>query len=237
MTVNEILAYLKKHGSSSNVSGMARFGITPAKAFGVHTPTVRKLAKEIGTDHSLALSLWKTKYHEARILATLIADPEKVTEELMEIWVNDFDSWAVCDACCGELFVYTPFAIQKTDEWCHREKEFVKRAGFVMIAELAVHRKDIANEIFLRFFPVIECEATDERNFVRKAVNWALRQIGKRNASLNRKAIALSRKLSKMNNSTARWIGNDAIKDLHSPIVIRRLSKLKFRTKRRSTKN
>lgn len=227
MTTNDVLSLLKKHGSRSAIGQMKHFGIESPKAFGVNAPTLRKLAKQIGTDHRLALSLWKTGYHEARVLASFIADPEKVTERLMEEWVNDFDSWAVCDACCGELFDYTPFAIDKALEWSKRKKEYVKRAGFVMMAELAVHRKELDDSLFSSFFPVIERESTDGRNFVKKAVNWALRQIGKRNPSLNKQAMKVAMKLSGQNDSTSRWIGTDAIKDLQSEPVRRKFARMK----------
>ncbi|MBI2427189.1 MAG: DNA alkylation repair protein [Ignavibacteriales bacterium] len=229
MTTSSVLQYLKKHGTRSNIEKMKYFGIESPKAFGVNAPTLRTLAKRIGTDHTLALSLWKTGYHEARILAALIADPQKVTERLMERWVNDFNSWAICDACCGELFDYTPFAIGKAYEWSTREKQYVKRAGFVMMAALSVHRKELDDNIFKKFFPVIERESIDRRNFVRKAVNWALRQIGKRNIRLHGEAMKIAVKLSKQKDSTARWIGTDAIKDLQSEPVRRKFARMKVK--------
>lgn len=197
MTTKEVFLFLKNHGSQSNIEKMRHFGIESPKAFGVNAPALRKHAKEIGTDHTLALSLWKTGYHEARILASLIADPDKTTKTLMEMWVNDFNSWAVCDACCGELFCYTPLAVDKAYEWSTRKKEYVKRAGFVMMAVLAVHRKDLDDSIFRSFFPIIKREATDNRNFVKKAVNWALRQIGKRDKKLHKEAVTVARNLAK----------------------------------------
>lgn len=231
MKTQEILTVLKKHGRESNIKKMKHFGIESPKAFGVMAPVLRTLAKQIGTNHQLALSLWKTGYHEARVLASLIADVEHVTEALMEKWAADFNSWAVCDTCCGELFDATPFAVQKAHEWSKRNEEYVKRAGFVLMAEMAVHRTDLPDSVFTSFFPDIVREATDRRNFVRKAVNWALRQIGKRNIRLHAKAMRLATKLSKSNNSTARWIGSDAVKDLHSAPVRRKIARSTLRNK------
>lgn len=222
MEQHEVLTYFEKHESSKVREQMKHFGIATPKAFGVTAPIVRALAKKIGTDHTLALRLWKTGYHEERMLAVLIADRDRVTESLMDRWVNNFDSWAVCDICCGELFCYTPFAITKAHQWSYSKKEFVKRAGFVLFAELAVHDKELEDAPFVNFFPIIIRESEDERNFVRKAVNWSLRQIGKRNMRLHRKALAVAKKLSLQKNSTARWIGNDAIRDLTSDVVKRK---------------
>ncbi|MEW5798435.1 MAG: DNA alkylation repair protein [Bacteroidota bacterium] len=227
MTTESVLLFLKRKGTKSNIETMKHFGIKSPNAFGVNTPTLRKLAQQIGTDHRLALSLWKAGYHEARVLASLIADPEKVTERLMEQWVRDFDSWAICDACCAELFDNTPFAISKAFEWSKNETEYVKRAGFVMMAALAVHRKELDDGVFKKFFPVIEHESNDGRNFVKKAVNWALRQIGKRNTRLHAEAMKVAVKLSKQEDSTARWIGADAIKDLQSDAVRRKFARMK----------
>ena len=232
MTVIEVLDYLRKKGSRKNVEGMKRFGIVAPNAFGVNAPAIRKLAKQIGTDHSLAQHLWKTGYHEARIIAALIADPEKTNQRLMEHWVNDFDNWAVCDTCCGELFDSTPFAIAKAKEWCSRRKEFVKRAGFVMVAALAVHDKALTDNVFTSFFPLIQRESNDDRNFVRKAVNWALRQIGKRNSSLHSRALKIAETLSSSPDRTARWIGKDAVRDLTSRSTQRRLQRRKIQSER-----
>lgn len=227
MTTESALLFLKKKGTKSNIETMKHFGIESPNAFGVNTPTLRKLAQQIGTDHRLALSLWKTGYHEARVLASLIADPENMTERLMERWVHDFDSWAICDACCAELFDDTPFAISKAFEWSTNKKEYVKRAGFVMMAALAVHRKELNDDVFKKFFPVIEHESNDGRNFVKKAVNWALRQIGKRNIRLHKEAMKVAQRLSQQEDSTARWIGADAVKDLYSEPVRRKFARMK----------
>jgi 3-methyladenine DNA glycosylase AlkD len=206
---------------------MKHFGIESPKAFGNTAPQLRTLQKQIGKNHKLALSLWKTKFYEARILAALIADPKLVTEEMMESWAAEIDSWAVCDTCCGELFCYTPFALQKVFEWSKRKEEYVKRAGFVLMAAFVIHRKEFKDDIFRSFFPLIVREANDERNFVRKGVNWALRQIGKKNASLHTSALRVAKKLSASKNATARWIGRDAVKDLHSAPVLRRIERAK----------
>ncbi len=168
---------------------MSRFGIQTSKALGVSIPQIRDLAKKIGIDHELAQQLWITGIHEARILATMVDDPAKVSEGQMDKWALDFDSWDVVDGCCGNLFDKTKFAIGKAHEWSKRKEEYVKRAGFVLMAELAVHDKKASNKTFLDFLPVIVREASDERNFVKKAVNWAVRQIGKRNSALNAAAI------------------------------------------------
>lgn len=206
---------------------MKYFGIPNPKAFGTGTQILRGIQKTIGTNHALAMSLWKKGYYEARIIAALIADPKLMTEGMMESWLSDFDSWAICDACCAELFCYTPFAIRKAKEWTRRKKEYEKRAGFVLMATLAVHRKELDDDIFRSFFPLIVRHATDERNFVRKGVNWALRQIGKKNPALNKEALTVANALSCHTDPTARWIGTDALKDLHSESTKRKFARMK----------
>src|SRR5688572_6384116 len=188
--VDNVIARIRALARPGGREGMARFGINPDRALGVRIPDLRWLAKQVGTDHPLALGLWKTGIHEARILASMIDDPGAVTERQMESWVGDFDSWDLCDQCCGNLFDRTPFAFDKAVEWAGREEEFVKRAGFALMAWAAVHEKGADNRAFLEFLPVIEREAHDDRVLVKKAVNWALRQIGKRNPRLNRAAVA-----------------------------------------------
>ncbi len=214
MTSDQVIANLQQHANAQAVEGMARFGIRPAQALGTSIPTLRKMAKEIGRDQALALALWASRIHEARILASMIADPQLVSAELMEEWVNDFDSWDVCDQVCGNLFDKTPYAYQKATEWCQQEKEFVRRAGFVMMAELAVHDKQAQDEAFLQFFPLIKHYAGDERNFVKKAVNWALRQIGKRNSHLRTVALQCACEIEDMDSKTAQWVAKDALKEL-----------------------
>lgn len=203
---------------------MEKFGINPERALGVRIPDVRRLARELGSDHALALALWRTEVHEARILASLVADPSRVTERLMESWVRGFDSWDVCDQVCGNLFDRTPFAAAKSIEWAGRDEEFTKRAGFALMAWRAVHDKEAENNEFFELLPVIVREAEDKRSYVKKAVSWALRQIGKRNRVLNRRAIAVAGRLSKRTDSpAARWVGTDALRELTSDEVKARL--------------
>ena len=214
MTAEQIITNLKQHANAQAVEGMVRFGIRPAQALGISMPTLRKMAKEIGRNQALAVALWDSEIHEARILASMIAEPQLVSTELMDEWVNDFDSWDVCDQVCGNLFDKTPYAYQKATEWCQQEKEYVRRAGFVMMAELAVHDKQAHDEAFLQFFPLIKQYAVDERNFVKKAVNWALRQIGKRNSYLRTVALECAYEIQDMDSHTARWVARDALKEL-----------------------
>jgi 3-methyladenine DNA glycosylase AlkD len=217
MGQKEIISLLKKHRNPKNVAGMARFGINTKNTLGISIPFLRSLAKKIGKDHQLASQLWRTKIHEARLLAGFIGDPKLVTAKQMDSWVKDFDSWDICDQVCSNLFDQTPFAHQKAVQWAKRREEFVRRAGFVMMAALSVHDKKASDGKFLKFFPLIEKYSTDERNFVRKAVNWALRQMGKRkNSKLKKPALALAAKLSKSVSASARWIGKDAYRELAS---------------------
>jgi len=208
-----------------NVAGMARYGINPKNTLGVSIPVLRKMAREIGKDHDLAAELWVSGIHETRILATLIDIPVEVTESQMDGWAGEFDSWDICDQCCSNLFSRTQFAYKKTSEWCVDEREFVKRAGFVMMAALAVKDKKAEDEEFDSFFASIKAGALDNRNFVKKAVNWALRQIGKRNQALNRKASAAAEEIRKMDSPSARWIAADALRELNSPAVQARLKR------------
>ena len=216
MTSEQIIANLKLHANAQAVEAMARFGIRPARALGVSIPTLRKMAKEIGENHMLALELWDSGIHEASILASMIAEPQLISSQQMEEWVNDFDSWDVCDQVCGNLFDKTPYPYQKATEWCQQEKEFVRRAGFVMRAELAVHDKQVPDEAFLQFFPLIKHYADDKRNFVKKAVNWALRQIGKRNSHLRALALECADEIQAMDSNTAQWVAKDALKELRA---------------------
>ncbi len=211
---DQIIATLKEHGSAQGVEGMLRFGSRPAHPLGVAIPVLRKMARTIGRDHPLALELWNSGIHEAKLLASMIADPRLISPQQMDEWVNDFDTWDVCDQVCGNLFDRTPHAYQKAVEWCHRKPEFVRRAGFVMMAELAVHDKQASDEAFLQFFPLIKQYATDERNFVKKAVSWALRQIGKRNSHLRVLAVEWADALKQTNSKTAQWIAKDVLREL-----------------------
>jgi 3-methyladenine DNA glycosylase AlkD len=223
MQAEEILNRLKSLVDPEAVAGMARFAVGGQHTLGISIPTLRKLAKEIGQDHDLAGQLWVSGIHEARILASMIDPPPSVTAAQMERWVKDFDSWDVCDQCCNNLFSKTPLAHQKADEWSRREEEFVKRAGFVLMATLAVHDKKARDETFVAYLPLIKREATDARNFVKKAVNWALRQIGKRNRRLNQVAIQTAQEIKEIDSKSARWIANDALRELSSDKVRQRL--------------
>ena len=225
MEVAEILKELKSQGNPDAASGMARFGITPKNTYGVSLPFMRKMAKTIGKDHELAQKLWQSDISEAMIVASLIDDPEMVTEDQMENWVLDLDYWEICDQCIMNLFSWTGHAYSKAEEWSLRPEEFVKRAGFVIMARLAVIHKKEPDEYFEFFLPIIEREATDDRNNVRKAVNWALRQIGKKNYYLNKKAIATAKRIQKKDSKVARWIANDALRELTSEKVQERVKK------------
>jgi len=223
MKYDEILKRFESMSNPKNVEGMKRFGIRGEKIYGVSIPHLRNMGKEIGKNHELALQLWNSEIHEARLLSGFIDDFKKVDEKQMEEWVKDFDSWDICDQVCSNLFDKTEFAWKKAVEWSKRKEEFVKRAGFVMMATLAVHDKKASDKDFEKFFPIIIRESDDERNFVRKAVNWALRQIGKRNEKLNKRAIDTAKKISKMNSKTAKWIAGDALRELTSKSVQRKL--------------
>ncbi|MBZ5564945.1 MAG: DNA alkylation repair protein [Acidobacteriia bacterium] len=223
MDYAEIMKILESHANPAAVEGMARFGIEAKRVYGVPTPVLRKLARQIGKNHELASKLWATEILDARGLATLVDDPKCVTKRQMELWVRDFDSWAVCDAACLNLFRWTPWAYDKCREWSRRRAEFEKRAAFSLLAGLAVSDKAAKDEAFRVFFPIIEREAVDERNFVKKAVNWALRQIGKRNRRLNREAVRIAEGMRRLDSSSARWIAADALRELKGSAVQRRL--------------
>lgn len=218
MRVEEILRRLEALGDPKNVAGMARYAIVTERAFGVAAPQLKQLAKEIRKSaadrHGLALELWRTGIHEARAIAYLIDDPKLVTVDQMDAWVTDFDNWAICDSTCGSLFSYTPHAYAKAREWSDREEEFVKRAGIVLIAWLAVHDKKADDRLIAEFLPILESKSDDDRNFVKKAVNWSLRQIGKRNEELNRLAIEAAERIKLRGTRSARWIASDALREL-----------------------
>lgn len=225
MPYAEIIRKIESLADPGAVRGMARFGINPENTYGVSVPELRKMAKETGKDHALAGQLWASGIHEARLLAAFIDRPEMVTEAQMENWVSDFDSWDVCDQCCANLFDRTEFAHRKAAEWSEREEEFVKRAGFVLMATLSVHDKKAGDEAFIKFLPIIKREATDSRNFVKKAVNWALRQVGKRNFNLNRATIATAEEIRQIDDKSARWIAADAVRELTGEAVQKKLAK------------
>lgn len=213
--VADIIKILKAETRPETLAGLARFGIRPAKPLGITIPVLRKLARSIEPDHRLALELWDSGYHEARILASMVDRPQWVTRRQMNQWVVAMDTWDIVDQCCGNLFDKTPFAVEKALEWSHHRREFVKRCGFVIMAWRAVHAKDAPDEEFQTWFPIIKSESDDERMYVRKAVNWCLRQIGKRNRTLRTGAIACAKQILRDHNSSAsRWIARDALREL-----------------------
>lgn len=218
-----ILKRLESMRNPANVKGMARFGINPRNTLGISVYDLRKIAKGIGENHALALALWDSGIHEARLLAVFVDEPAKVTESQIEKWARDFDSWDVCDQACTDLFDQTAFGWKKAREWSARKEEFVKRGAFALMAGLAVHDKAAKDDDFVSLLPLIEREAKDERNFVRKAVNWALRNIGKRNASLNARAVKTAMRIREMDSKAARWVANDALMELTSEAVRKRL--------------
>jgi 3-methyladenine DNA glycosylase AlkD len=210
----ELIATLRGHANPANVAGMARFGICTRDTLGVPMPVLRKLGREAGTNHKLALALWASGIHEARILATLVEDPERVTPRQSDRWARQFDSWDVCDQACQNLIRYTPFAFRKAAEWACGRQEFVRRAGFSLMAGLAVKAKDAGDARFEAFLPLIAEAASDERPMVHKAVNWALRQIGKRNARLCARAMAAAEAIAAQPSRSARWVARDALREL-----------------------
>ncbi len=224
MQLKEVIAELRSMGDSQAAAGMARYGIKADRALGISIPDLQGLAKTLGKSHKLAQRLWSCGIHEARILACMIDEPQQVTEAQLERWVIEFDSWDVCDQCCNRLIRKTEFARQKSLDWARRPEEFVKRAGFVLMAVLAVHEKKAADKQFDPFFRLIRQEAVDGRNFVKKAVNWALRQIGKRNIRLNQKAIAVAEEIGRIDSKAARWVAQDALRELRSDNVQKKFS-------------
>ncbi len=226
MTAPEIIKKLEKLGSAKNVAGMARFGIVAKKVFGVAHPDIDRLARQIGKNHQLARTLWQSGIHDARILAGQIDRPEWVTAEQMDAWTKDFDNWGVCDSTCGRLFSRTgQLAHKKVWQYVKAKQEYIRRTAFTLIAALAVHDKKSSDELFIKYLPLIKKYVTDERNYVRKAVNWALRQIGKRNLALNKAAIACAKEIKKIDSKSARWIAGDALRELQGEAVQKRLSK------------
>lgn len=205
---------------------MVRFGINPKNALGISVVEIRKIGKEIGKDHKIAQELWKSGIHEARILASIVGESEKVTEKQMDKWASGFDSWDVCDQCCSNLFDKVSFVDKKIRSYANKKEEFVKRTAFALIACLSVHDKELKDKDFEKYFKIIKKASTDERNYVRKAVNWALRQIGKRNKKLNKEAVKVAKDILKTykDNKTARWIANDALRELEAEKIQKRLS-------------
>ena len=220
---NEIFEKLKLKSRKDQLEGMSRYGININKRLGVSIPDIRKIAKEFGKNHLVALELWDVGLADAKITAALIDEPDKVTENQMEEWVKDIDSWDVCDQICMNLFDKTPYAWKKIIDWSKRDEEFVKRTAFSLLACLAWHDKKSDDNKFIDYFPLIKRNATDERNYVKKAVSWALRHIGKRNLNLHKAALKLASEIKQIDSKTSRWIGSDVIKDLNSDSTKRRL--------------
>ncbi|MCK5112899.1 MAG: DNA alkylation repair protein [Thermoplasmatales archaeon] len=225
MHYEEIISKLKSLSDPEAVKGMARYGINPKNNLGISIYKLRPIAKEIGKDHDLALKLWDSGIHDARLLACFIEDPAKVTGEQMDSWAKDFDSWDICDQACTSLFDLTPLAWRKVVEWAERDEEFVKRGAFSLIAGLTVHDKKASDKKFEQFFPLIKKHSIDERNYVKKAVNWALRNSGKRNLALNKQMIKLSEEILKIDSKSAKWIASDAIRELTSEKIQAKLNK------------
>jgi 3-methyladenine DNA glycosylase AlkD len=212
--VRAALTWLERRGTKRNRDGMARYGIHAKKVFGVSVAMIRQLAKRLGRDHELAAALWETGWYEARMLTAFVDEPERVTAAQMDRWARDFDNWAICDTLCFHLFDRTPHAWGKIEQWSRRRDEFVKRAGFALLASLALHDKHAADEPFVRSLRLIEHGAVDERNFVKKSVSWALRAIGKRSQALNAAAVETARRLAAAPEPAAQWVGRDALKEL-----------------------
>jgi 3-methyladenine DNA glycosylase AlkD len=210
----KLIAHLRSLRNARNIEGMRRYGIVSGREqLGISAPVLREIARRHRRDHALALELWASGIHDAMGLATIIDDPRQVTRSQAETWVKDCDNWALTDACAF-LFDRTDFAAAKAAVWSRRKAEFVKRTGFAVMAGMAVHRKELPDETFLRFLPLIRREATDGRNFVKKAVNWALRQIGKRNPRLRRAALTETRRIARIDSPAARWVARDARREL-----------------------
>lgn len=226
MQCEAVLEQLRAVANPKNVLSMARFGISTENTLGISVATLRKLARGIGHDHDLARHLWDSGLHEARILASIVDDPKKVTEEQMEHWAKEIDSWDICDGCCANLFEKTPFAYRKAVEWSDRPEEFVKRAAFVLMARLAARDKKAPDQQFEKFLLLVKREATDDRNTVKKGISWALRQIGKRTPELNERAVRLAREIQRLDSRSARWIALDALREVTSHGVQERLTLL-----------
>jgi 3-methyladenine DNA glycosylase AlkD len=221
--IEELIASLRAQANPANVAGMARYGINPDGTLGVPVHALRKMAKQAGRNHALAQQLWQTGIHEARILATLIDDPALVTARQMDAWARDFDSWDVCDHACHNLFRDSPRAFAKAAQWARARREFVRRAGFSIMAGLAVKAKSASDAQFEAFLPLIAAAADDDRNMVKKSVNWALRNIGKRNRRLHRIAIAAAEEIRLQDSRSARWIAADALRELRNPATVARI--------------
>lgn len=221
--VKETLQWLERRGSQKNRDGMARYGIVAPKVYGVSMGTMKTLAKTLGKNHELALALWDTGWYEARILTAFVDEPAKVTPAQMDEWASDFDNWAICDTMCFHLFDKSPHAWKKIRAWTKRRDEFVKRAGFALLAAVALHDKKEADQPFIDSLEIIGRDAGDSRNFVKKGVSWALRTIGHRNLVLHAQAVALANSLAGSDDSTRKWVGKDALRDLTRPAIVKKL--------------
>ncbi len=230
MDTNEVLAWLQKKGTKATVVGMARYGIEAKRAFGVPMGTLLSLRKRLGKDQALSRALWESGWYEARLLAALVGDPQRVTRRQMDAWAKSFENWGDCDTVCFKLFDQAPFAWEKARQWASSPREFVKRAGFVMMACLAAHDKAAPDENFLALLPLIEKGAQDDRNFVKKGVNWALRMIGRRNLALHSAALRVAKRLTLSEEPACRWVGKDALRELSSPKVRAALARRAQRT-------
>lgn len=223
--VAETLRWLEKKGTKANRDGMARYGIVAKKAFGVSMGTMKTLAKKLGRDHDLALALWETGWYEARILTSFVDEPKRVTASQMDRWARDFDNWAICDSLCFHLFDKTPHAWSRIEQWSTRKDEFVKRASFALLAAVALHDKKAPDQPFIESLELIRKAASDERNFVKKGVSWALRSVGHRSPATHAAAIETGQRLAASANPTERWIGKDALRDLTRPLVVNRIKR------------
>ena len=225
MDVDEVLKWLERRGTRRTVEGMARYGIEAQRAFGVPMATLLSLAKRLGKDHALSLALWDSGWYEARLLAALVGDPERVTRRQMNAWAAGFENWADCDTACFKLFDRTPFAWEKARRWATSPRELVKRGAFALMACLALHDKAATDRSCLALLPLVEKGARDERNLVNKAVSWALRAIGRRDVALNAAALKIAGRLALSREAAPRWVGKDAVRELSSPKVRSQLAR------------
>ncbi|MFA7415436.1 MAG: DNA alkylation repair protein [Rhizobium sp.] len=221
-TVDDIVTYLKTLRNDDNIAGMARYGIDTSTALGITTPQMKSLVRQVMRDHQRALALWQTGLRDARMLAILTADPKQLTQEEARSWAGDFNSWEIVDTA-ADLLTDTPYWRTLIPEFADDNREYVRRTAFAMIAGASVHLKREPDETLIAFLPLVERHSTDPRNFVRKAVNWALRNIGKRNRACHGPALALAEKLAARDDKTARWIGKDAVRELSSKPILKRL--------------
>jgi 3-methyladenine DNA glycosylase AlkD len=222
--VNDTLRLLEKRGTTANREGMARYGIVADKVFGVSVTNIRTIAKGLGKDHNLALALWNTEWYEARMLIPFIDEPEKVTASQMDAWARDFDNWAICDALCFHLFDRTPHNWRTIEQWSKRKEEFVKRAGFALLAGVALHDRKAPDAPFLKSLKLIENAAKDERNFVKKGVSWALRSVAHRNKALHAASVDLATRLEASDDKTERWVGKDVLRDIMRPVILKKVA-------------